>query len=72
MPIKYEPIHEGIRLTHPSGLITITTLGNLKKLRLHALEMIDFLSGQLKLVDEQIEKVDAYHREHTIVHQDNP
>ena len=59
MPIQKELIREGMRLRHPSGVVTTTAIGELQKLREFTLRSISFFQKQIKMINTNIERLEA-------------
>jgi hypothetical protein len=59
MAMQKEYIKEGMRIKHPSGVVCTTTLENLYALRKFNQESIAFLQEQIKMIDDDIAKVEA-------------
>jgi len=57
MPIKKEIIRGGMRLTHPSGAVAITTLESLQKQKEITRGFINSLQEQIKLIDKNIQEI---------------
>ncbi len=52
-------IKAGMRIKHPSGVITTTALKELRGLRESNLRSIDFFKEQIRMIDEDIARVEA-------------
>ena len=64
MPMKRQVIHAGIRIKHPSGVTTTTALENLRNHRAATQEMIKFMQEQLRMIDDDIARVEAFRKAH--------
>ena len=59
MSIKKEFITKGMKLTHPSGAVTITELEDLRKHKAHQIRALAFLQQQIDQTDEYIKEIEA-------------
>jgi len=62
MAIQKEIIHAGLRLKHPSGAIATTALEDLHRLKETTLRQISFLQDQIKRIDADIARVEAFRK----------
>jgi uncharacterized FlgJ-related protein len=58
MPMKIEHIHAGLRIKHPSGVVVVTALAQLRKVKESTLRQIAFLQQQVNFIDADIAKVE--------------
>ena len=59
MHMEKEYIAAGLRIKHPSGVVVVEALGNMRKVKESTLRQIAFLQNQVKLIDADITKVEA-------------
>jgi len=59
-----EIIKEGLRIKHPSGVVATTRLEDLKRLREITQGFIAMNNQQLKMIDDDIARVEAFRKAH--------